>query len=64
MLTHFLRDHNQSLDGDFREIAANHPVLLVFNEQFFKMDKTSCLGVLAYAGSSEGFAHINEFETN
>lgn len=51
VLAHFLRDHKQTFDGDFREITADSRALLVFNEQYFRREQTSCLGVLAYAGT-------------
>lgn len=58
VLTHFLRDHKQSFDGDFREIMADTQALLLFNDEYFKREQTSCLGVLAYAGTDQGFVNL------
>lgn len=58
VLTHFLRDHQHSFDGDFREITADTQALLLVNEQSFKREETNCLGVLAYAGADSGFVKL------
>lgn len=59
VLTHFMRDHNQSFDGDFREITTDSPALLLFNERYFKREQTTCMGVLVYAGTSLGLVSIS-----